>query len=124
METADHLFIGCDVLGSVWYLICHWLGISFVSSGSISEHYVQFTNLTGMPRASHSTLKVIWLACMWAIWKDRNHLVLKNVVTNPHNILETVKLINSFLWLSSSKIPLSFRYHDWWRHALLCMSVM
>lgn len=37
IETADHLFIGCDIIGSVWYLVCHWLGISFVCLGWVND---------------------------------------------------------------------------------------
>jgi len=64
IETADHLFIGCDLFGSVWFVICHWIGFSCVFPGSITNHYLQFTHLAGLPRASHSFLKVIWLACV------------------------------------------------------------
>ena len=79
-ETTNHLFIGCDLFGNVWYLICHWLGFSFVSPGSIKDHYIQFINLAGLPRSSHYYLKVIWLACVWAVWKDSNNRVFKNAV--------------------------------------------
>jgi len=75
-----------------------------------------------MPRAVHSYLKIIWLACAWAIWKDRNSRVFKNAVINPHGILEKVKM-NSFLWLFSHYVPITFGYHDWWRHPLCCMGV-
>lgn len=84
---------------------------------------MQFTNLAGMPRSTNSTFKVIWCACTLVIWKDRNNHIFKNAVTNPLNIVEKVKL-NSFLWLSSGKVPLSFCYHDWWRHMLLSIGVM
>jgi len=26
LETTDHLFIGCESFGSVWFLLCHCLG--------------------------------------------------------------------------------------------------
>jgi len=123
IETANHLFIGCDIFGFVWYLIYQWLDISLVFSGSIYEHFVQFTNLAGMSRSTHSTFMVIWLACTWEIWKDRNDHIFKNAITNPFNIVEKVKLI-FFVWLSSSKVPLSFCFHDWWRHPLQCIGVM
>jgi len=40
IETTFQLFIGCDVFGSVWYLVCHWLGISVVFSGSITDYFL------------------------------------------------------------------------------------
>jgi len=59
IETANHLFIGCDLFGSVWSLVCHSLDISFVFPGLINDHYLQFIKLAGMPRSSHLYLKVI-----------------------------------------------------------------
>ena len=123
IETTDHLFIGSDLFGSVWFLVCHWLGFSFVFPGSIMDHYFQFIPSAGLPRFTHFYLKVIWLACVWAIWNERNNQVFKTVVIDPLSIVEKVKL-NSFLWLSSNFVPIAFGLHDWWRHPVLCMSVM
>ena len=123
IETANHLFLGCNLFGSVWYLICNWLGISFVPSGLLFDHFIQFSNLTGMPRYSHNYFQVIWVASIWAIWKDRNNCIFNNAVIDPHIILEKVKQV-SFLWLSSNRIPLAFGFHDWWRHPLLYLDVM
>jgi len=39
IETTDHLFIGCESFGRVWFLVSHWLGFSFVPPGSIKDHY-------------------------------------------------------------------------------------
>jgi len=122
-ETTDHLFFGCDLFGSVWYSVCQWIGIPCVFLGSVKEHFVQFIYLAGLPRSSYFYLKVIWLACISAIWKKRNNCVFKNAVIDPLNIVKKVKL-NSFLWLSSNFVPISFGFHDWWRHPLLCMGVM
>jgi len=122
-ETSEHLFIGCGLFRNIWYLLCHCLGVSCVFPGSVKEHYFQFIHLAGLSRTSHFYLKVIWLACIWAIWKERNNCVFKNVVIDPLSIVEKVKL-NSFLWLSSNFAPISFGFHDWWRHPLLCIGVM
>jgi len=124
VETTNHLFLQCNYFRNVWYyLIGHWLGISFVFPGRIQDFYLQFTQLAGMPRASYHYLKLIWLASVWAIWKARNNCVFKNAVIDPHITLENVKRI-SFLWLSSNVPHLTFGFHDWWRHPLLCMGVM
>jgi len=37
-ETASHLVLGCDIFGSLWYHVWHWLGISSFSSGDIRHH--------------------------------------------------------------------------------------
>jgi hypothetical protein len=123
IETTKHLVLGCQLFGKVWYLLCRWLGISYVLPGSVADHFYQFTHLAGMSRASYSYLKVIWLACVWAIWKERNNYIFKNAAFDPYNIVEKVKL-NSFLWLSSSFVTMAFDFHDWWRHPLLCIGAV
>ena len=123
IETADHLFVGSNFFEKVWSLICHWIGISFVCSRSINDHFLQFIYLAGMSRSSYIYSKVIWLASAWAICKDRNNRVFINVVINPLNILEKAKL-NFFLWFSSNFVPIAFGFYDWWRHPFLCMGVM
>ena len=95
-ETAYHLFIGCDVFGSVWYSVCQWIGIPCVFPGFVTDHYFQFIHMAGLPNSSYCYLKVICLACVWAIWNERNNCVFKNAVLYPFSIVERVKL-NSFL---------------------------
>jgi len=79
--------------------------------------------LAGLPRATNCYLKVIWLACAWALWKERNNCVFNNAVLDPLIVVQKIKLY-SFFWLSSSFEPVAFGFHDWWRHPLLCMGVM
>jgi hypothetical protein len=35
LKTARHLFLGCNILSSIWPLVLHWLGISAVLAGKI-----------------------------------------------------------------------------------------
>lgn len=79
-------------------------------------------HMAGIPRLTHSSLKVIWLACAWKIWKEQNNCVFKNAVSDPYTILAKVKL-NSFLWLKSNQASIDFCYHDWWKQPLFCMDV-
>jgi len=48
------------------------------------------------PRGTHSFFKVIWVACVWVIWKDRNDRIFNNTENNPLVLIEKVKLF-SFL---------------------------
>jgi len=97
IETADHLFLGCSVFRQVWLLIFHCLGFSFVCPGHIKDHYIHFTQLAGLSRASYSYLKVIWLASIWVILKDRNNCIFKSTVTDPYSILDKVKRVSFFM---------------------------
>jgi hypothetical protein len=49
IESATHLFLHCNVFGSLWSHVWNWLGISSVPSA-------------GMPRASHLYFRIIWFA--------------------------------------------------------------
>jgi len=120
-ETAEHLFLGCSFRTTVWSHVWNWLGISSVPDGVIRNHFVQFSNMAGMPRCSHSFLQVVWFA--WVLWKERNNRVFQNTASDPSAIIKKVKL-NSFLWLKSKRLSFSsFCYHDWWKQPLSCMGV-
>jgi len=121
-KSATHLFLDYDTFSSLWAQVLLWLGISSVLSGDIRHHYTQFTNMAGLPRVTHSFLRIIWFASVWAIWKERNNHVFQNTVSDSSIIAEKVKL-NSFLWLKSKQSIFIYSYHDWWKHPLLCMGV-
>jgi hypothetical protein len=121
-ETATHLFLGCDIFSSLWAHVLHWLGISSIRLGVIRHHLIQFSNMAGLPRVTHSFMRIIWFASVWAIWKERNNRVFQTTSCDPSILAEKVKL-NSFLWLKSSQTIFNYSYHDWWKHPLSCMGV-
>ncbi|XP_024628642.1 uncharacterized protein [Medicago truncatula] len=92
-------------------------------SGDIRRHFTQFSNLVGLPRATHYFLKVIWFAYVWAIWKERNNHVFQETVCDPSSLAEKVKL-NSFMWLKASHTSFIYSYYDWWKHPIPCMGVI
>lgn len=96
LETVTHLFLAYDIFNSLWSLVWHWLGITSVSSGDIRQHFVQFTDMLGLPRFTHLFLRVIWFASVWVLWKERNNRVFNNTPSNSSTLIEQVKL-NLFL---------------------------
>ncbi|XP_045831507.1 uncharacterized protein LOC123922882 [Trifolium pratense] len=58
-ESAHHLFISCSCFGSLWALVCSWIGVPLTSSTTIRDHFVQFTYLAGGSRARRSFLQLI-----------------------------------------------------------------
>ena len=121
-ETATHLFFGCNTFSSLWAHILHWLGISAVFPGDIRQHLLQFINMAGLPRVTHSFLKIIWFVSVWAIWKERNNRVFQDTTCDSSTLAEKVKL-NSFMWLKSTEASFNYNYYDWWKHLLPCMGV-
>jgi len=66
-EFATHLFLHCNVFGSLWSLVRNWLGISSVPFGDPRSHFIQFTKMAGMPRVSHLYFRIIWFATICVI---------------------------------------------------------
>jgi len=100
-ETAVHLFLDCDIFATTWYFVWRWLGIDFVPSGGIGDHFHYFSQLADMPCSSHLFIKLIWIACVWAIWKERNNRIFKNVASDPCALLDKVKL-NIYVYVAKS----------------------
>lgn len=63
-ETTNCLFLGCGLSNLVWLLLRNWLCISSAVPRVLRGHFVQFSNMAGMPRFSLSFLQVVWFACL------------------------------------------------------------
>ena len=122
LETANHLLFRWDPFSSVWFVVLQWLGLSFVALGGCRDHFTHFGHLTGLPRSSYSFLQLIWMACVWVIWKERNNKVFHQKITDPQSIADKIKQL-SFQWLKANMLTFVFSYHDWWLHPLSCMGV-
>ncbi|PNX85681.1 70 kDa peptidyl-prolyl isomerase, partial [Trifolium pratense] len=72
-ESAHHLFISCSTTGSLWDLVHSWIGIPLVDYTTLRDHFAQFVSSAGGSRARRSFLQLIWLACVWLVWTERNH---------------------------------------------------
>ncbi|XP_045797575.1 uncharacterized protein LOC123891718 [Trifolium pratense] len=122
-ESAHHLFLSCSTAGSLWDLVHAWIDISLVDSTSLRDHFVQFTASLGGSRARRSFLQLVWLACVWVIWTERNHRLFKGSSDTPHILLDKIKLF-SFRWLKMTNITLALNYHSWWSSPLLCLGLV
>ncbi|CAJ2661804.1 unnamed protein product [Trifolium pratense] len=122
-ESAYHLFSSCSIAGSLWDLVCAWVGIPPVAFTTLRDHFVQFTVSAGVSRARRSFLQLLWLVYVWVIWTERNHCLFKGSTDTPHLLLDKIKLF-SFRWLKSTSITLVSNYHSWWSSPLLCLGLV
>jgi hypothetical protein len=122
IETAQHLFLSCSTFAPLWTLVRASIGFSAVDAYSLSDHFVQFTYSVGGLRARRSFLQLIWLACVWVVWNERNLRVFKNSATSVHQLLDKVKLF-SYRWLRVTDASLATNFHHWWSSPLLCLGI-
>jgi hypothetical protein len=66
-ESVTHLFLHCILSADLRALVWNWLGISFVQSGELRQHFTQFTKMAGMPIYSHLFFRIIWFVTIWVL---------------------------------------------------------
>jgi hypothetical protein len=121
-ESAKYLFLSCNTFGSLWALIHSWIGFSAVDTHILRDHLVRFTYSVGGLRARRSLLLLIWLACVWVVWNERNLRLYHNVASPVHHMLEKIKLL-SFRWLKTTNVTIDSNYHSWWSNLFLCLGI-
>jgi hypothetical protein len=121
-EFVSHLFLHCEVFGSLWQYIRSWIGISGVDPHNISEHFYQFTHSTGHSKARRSFLQLIWLLCVWLVWNERNNRLFNNIETPILQLLDKVKF-NSFWWLKAKNTTFLYDSQRWWSDSFLCLGI-
>jgi len=90
-ETTAHLFIHCEVFGSLWQHIRAWIGVAGVDPLNITDHFIQFIHYTGSSKARRAFLQLLWLLGIWLIWSEHNNRIFKSVETPILQLLEKVK---------------------------------
>jgi hypothetical protein len=59
IESTQHLFLSCNIFGSLWPLVRSWIGFSAADAHTLPAHFVQFTYSIGGLRARRSFLQII-----------------------------------------------------------------
>jgi len=121
-ESASHMFLHCEVFGSLWQYIKTWIGVSDVDSHSISENFLQFMHYTGHSKVQRSFLQLVWLLCVWLIWSERNNRVFNNIETPIIQLLDQVKF-HSLWWLKAHNVMFVHGSQRWWSDPLLCLGL-
>ncbi|CAJ2667925.1 unnamed protein product [Trifolium pratense] len=114
VESAQHLFLSCSTFGALWSLVSSWIGSSLVTAQTFSEHFVQFTDSAGGFRARRSFMQLIWLACVWVVWTERNHRLFRGSTNSVHHMLDKIKTF-SYRWLKATSSTLALNCHSWWK---------
>ena len=80
-ESTYHMFLHCDIFGSLWQHFRTWIDVSGVDPHNLRDHFIQFTHYMGHLKTRCSFLQLIWLLCVWLVWNERNNRLFSNVQT-------------------------------------------
>jgi hypothetical protein len=118
IETADHLFLYCNVAKQVWFEIFTWLKVSFGLPHSL---FAIFNCLlcAGNPRANKGRL-MICCAVVWSIWKFRNSVLFENENGAVSDLVEAIKVISWKWWLARSK-KAHCLFYEWRAEPSICL---
>jgi len=121
-ESESHLFLHCEVFGSLWQHIRLWIGVNGVDPQNITQHFYQFTHSTGHSKARRLFLHLIWLLCVWLVWIEHNNRLFNNIETPIIQLLEKVKF-HSLWWLKAKNTTFVYGSQRWWSDTLLCLGI-
>jgi len=93
IEIAEHLFLSCPFLTSLWSFVRVWLGISSTDLYHLQDHLIQFVYSSGGSRVRRFVLQLVWLCCVWDLWNERNNRTFKNKECFIHHLLDKVTYI-------------------------------
>ncbi|XP_015961069.1 uncharacterized protein LOC107485018 [Arachis duranensis] len=77
VESAVHLFLGCELTWQVW---CAWLfafGRSWAILGTLKQHFESWTHAS-QRKIERKRWLIEFFAVIWAIWLERNDRVFNN----------------------------------------------
>ena len=122
VETAQHLFVSCPIFRDLWPQVRAWIGVSGVDPLDISDHFVQFTYMLGSTSKFRSFMQLLWLACVWVLWTERNNRQFNNIENSIHQLVEKVQ-IHAYWWLKAANVVSVFGIHSWFATPLLCLGI-
>ena len=119
-ETIDHLFLKCEFFGSIWHLLHPWLGISTTIPSYMGCHAQQYFGAHAFKKEVCSCFRVVWMTCLWVIWKERNSRIFNNKAPSQDHLLDSIKL-HSWWWLKAPKSSFYFNFRCWYSSLSLCI---
>jgi len=122
VESIQHLFIHCDIYGSIWQQVRAWIGVLGVDHQSLNAHFIQFTNYLRGLRTRRSFLQLLWLLCVWLVWKERNNRIFNNVHTPVIELIDKVRF-HSYWWLKANNATFVYGSQQLWLDPLLCLYI-
>jgi len=109
-ESSHHLFLHCNVFGSVWHSIYKLIGVVAVTPYKVPDYFNQFSYSGGVSKVRSSIIQVIWFASAWEIWKERNNRIFTDKECSVIQVVDKIKFL-AFRWLKGKFPTLPLNYH-------------
>jgi hypothetical protein len=95
----------------VWYEIFKWLGVVIVVPPNLF-YIFDCLGATVKNKKVRKGFRLIWHAAIWSIWLARNNHIFNNVVKEPMEVVEDIKVL-SWRWSADRlKIP-PCHFYEW-----------
>jgi len=121
IETANHMFLSCNIFSHLWVLVHNLLGLSLVDPFVISDHFIQFGNSAGISKKQWALMHLIWFVGVWVIWNERNNMIFTNKEHAITHLLNKVELF-SFWWFAKFH-NFVLGYYSWWLYPFACLGI-
>jgi len=94
-ESEIQLFLSFPLFGTLWKLVRYWPDIYSTDSFNIVDHFYQFGRSFGFGKSWCIIFYLIWFACPWVIWKERNDRLFCNKENSPIQLLRMLNFYPS-----------------------------
>lgn len=122
-ETMHHLLFQCQFFAKLWCFVLCWLGVQGAMHNCATPHAQQIQGLFFSTKKSRQQVQVMWLACVWTIWKERNQRVFKQKECNVAQLVDHTKVL-CLLWLKVKSSGFSFDVSHWWNNLIVCLNLI
>jgi len=78
--------------------------------------------MLGSTSKFRSFMQLLWLACVWVLWTERNNIQFNNIENSIHQLVEKVQ-IHAYWWLKAANVVSVFGIHSWFATLLLCLGI-
>lgn len=119
-ENCQHLFFSCQVSWRVWMKLYDWLGIKTVLLIDAESHFRQHENLLLASKKAWSSLLLIWIAAVNAIWQCRNGSVFRGERVEVDRIVELVQY-KVWMWLRTKENNFLSSFYEWVSNPVECL---
>jgi zinc-binding in reverse transcriptase len=89
LETAQHLFVTCPVVGQIWCALSSRLNLRMLNP----RESIGATYLASIPRGTRvqiETWRTYFICALWAVWRERNNRIFRQKTTPVLVIVDNI----------------------------------